>query len=945
MDTAYNVSWIDVPEPISYETGDVFFEDWEIRGKLGHGSSGSVYLLGKELAGIEQEAAMKVVRLVPDPSRDEMLRSMGQSNAMIASRRQEALSAMVREISVMMALRDHPNVVRCDDFKVFRISGEDNWDIQIKMEKLTSLQSRMAKGELTEEEAIRVGRDICRALAACEQYDLIHRDIKPANLFAGAMGQFKLGDFGSARAQASGSSMTQKAGTELYMAPEVMHSSHYDHRVDIYSLGLVLYQLANGNRLPFYPEPGKITPRAMEEAWEKRMRGDEMPAPAGVDGAVAQAILKACAHKPEDRYETAAAFAEALERAASGAPQAAPAQEVPTAEALLTRAQLMQEDGEWEKANEYAERVLDLAPQTAAAYVVKLCVARKAHTLGELAQTPWASMADDPNYRKALRFADAGERQVLEDTARLAGLLAKTEAGAGHQPPSPAASGKDTAQEPPKPDLSKYAEGDVLTGRVRRIEPYGAFVELEPGVDGLVHISRCAAQPVEKVEDAVHVGDVVRAKVMKVDTDARRIDLSIRDALPAPEPADNAPAPEPESSAPVPAAPKGALKPGDAMRFGRYAQDGVGKPLKAIDWIVLETNGTTAKLISKYVLGASKYDGFLGASRWEGSELRKYLNGTFLNEAFSKEERDRLVPMEVTAAKNPKYSTNPGRATRDKVAVLSMQEAEQYLPQKADRVGMPTKIARERGVDSGVKKEDSCYWWLRNPGGNRKLAAMVDPEGEIGDFGYVVNAVSFGFRPVICLELEKKPSGKRRTVTFGQYMQEMSSPKKSPIEWMVLEEQTDRVLLLSRYGLATQPYSLSRSSVSWGDCSLRYWLNSLFLKDVFSQEEQLAILPVRPEPGMEGTDWLFLLSKEEAGMYLASPKERECQPSLYAAARGARSHYGLTDWWLRTSRPAQQKAVYVDTAGGLDSTEWVENATLAVRPAMWVKKSALPGFA
>ena len=122
----------------------------------------------------------------------------------------------------MMSLRDHPNVVRCDDFKVYRIADEDNWDIQIKMEKLTSLQARMKEGPLSEEEVVRLGQDVCEALIACGQYHLIHRDIKPANLFLDRWGHCKLGDFGTARAQGSGSNMTQKAGTELYMAPEVL---------------------------------------------------------------------------------------------------------------------------------------------------------------------------------------------------------------------------------------------------------------------------------------------------------------------------------------------------------------------------------------------------------------------------------------------------------------------------------------------------------------------------------------------------------------------------------------------------------------------------------------------------------------------------------------------------------------------------------------------------
>ena len=82
----------------------------------------------------------------------------------------------------------------------------------------------------------------------------------------------------------------------------------------------------------------------------------------------------------------------------------------------------------------------------------------------------------------------------------------------------------DNAQE-------KYPEGSIVEGKVVRITDFGAFVELEPGLDGLVHISQCALNRVNKVEDAVQVGQVVRVKVLSVDPEKKRISLSIRQVL------------------------------------------------------------------------------------------------------------------------------------------------------------------------------------------------------------------------------------------------------------------------------------------------------------------------------------------------------------------------------------------------------------------------------
>ncbi len=77
----------------------------------------------------------------------------------------------------------------------------------------------------------------------------------------------------------------------------------------------------------------------------------------------------------------------------------------------------------------------------------------------------------------------------------------------------------------------KYIVGSVVEGKVVRITTFGAFVELEPGLDGLVHISQCALNRIQKVEDAVQVGDVVRVKILNVDPNAHRISLSIREVL------------------------------------------------------------------------------------------------------------------------------------------------------------------------------------------------------------------------------------------------------------------------------------------------------------------------------------------------------------------------------------------------------------------------------
>ena len=95
--------------------------------------------------------------------------------------------------------------------------------------------------------------------------------------------------------------------------------------------------------------------------------------------------------------------------------------------------------------------------------------------------------------------------------------------------------------------VEKYPEGEIVDGKVVRITDFGAFVELEPGLDGLVHISQCATTRVAKVEDAVKVGEEVKVKVLGVDPEKKRISLSIRQVLEPEVPAEEqAAAPEAE---------------------------------------------------------------------------------------------------------------------------------------------------------------------------------------------------------------------------------------------------------------------------------------------------------------------------------------------------------------------------------------------------------------
>ena len=102
-------------------------------------------------------------------------------------------------------------------------------------------------------------------------------------------------------------------GTESYMAPEVFSASNYDSRVDIYSLGIVLYKLLNDNCNPFLTQDTRTSPVERETALRKRVQGVKMPTPQNASSNMAKIILKACEHDPAKRYYSATEMRRDLE--------------------------------------------------------------------------------------------------------------------------------------------------------------------------------------------------------------------------------------------------------------------------------------------------------------------------------------------------------------------------------------------------------------------------------------------------------------------------------------------------------------------------------------------------------------------------------------------------------------------------------------------------------
>lgn len=289
-----------------YKKYEPLFGAWHITEQIGEGSYGRVYIIERHELGQTYRSALKAIT-VPG-SQDEIRSSMSDGMTLedVTGYYKNVANNIINEFILMSKLKGNSHIVSYEDHMIMEHEDDIGWDILIRMELLTPLVELTSQSQMDENEVIKLGVDLCKALELCRMYDIIHRDIKPENIFIAANGDYKIGDFGVAKTIEKTKMGLSRKGTYLYMAPEIYSSRPYGPTVDIYSLGIVMYKLLNENRLPFLPEyPKPIAPVDKEEALHKRLRGDNIPEPKNGSRKLRQIVLKACAYKPEERYSSA----------------------------------------------------------------------------------------------------------------------------------------------------------------------------------------------------------------------------------------------------------------------------------------------------------------------------------------------------------------------------------------------------------------------------------------------------------------------------------------------------------------------------------------------------------------------------------------------------------------------------------------------------------------
>ncbi len=389
-------------------------------------------------------------------------------------------------------------------------------------------------------------------------------------------------------------------------------------------------------------------------------------------------------------------------------------------------------------------------------------------------------------------------------------------------------------------------------------------------------------------------------------------------------------------------------KKNDVVRFGSYPQDKDGKEKTPVEWIVLDRKEDKLLLLSKFALINKKYHETGIRVTWETCKLRKWLNNEFYETAFNAKEKKSIVEAMVKADANPRYDTDPGKDTLDKVFVLSWKEANHYFGKAKNAQCVPTDYAKVKGLF--VDGDNHCYWWLRTPGNDQSSVVIVGEDGVryLGGSGvfYGHNCV----RPSMWVDGSSVDAEIGRTIVFGRYEQDVNrSGRKKSIEWLILDEKDGNYLLISKYGLDCKKYEDVEVSVTWETCTLREWLNNEFYGELLSEwEKALAVkgkVQAEDNPrygtdaGNETEDSIYLLNIREAQDYFENDEARKCEPTEFAKERGIYINKKSKKcvWWLCSPGFDGYSAAIVYDGGSDDAYGFnVDYVDVGVRPALWL---------
>ena len=631
------------------------------------------------------------------------------------------------------------------------------------------------------------------------------------------------------------------------------------------------------------------------------------------------------------------------------------------------------EDGDFISANEYLNRVLDIDPRYAPAYAAKACVAFGMHKESELAETDFL-YEDNADWQKALRFADEEHRQTYEGYLRQAQARVQTllesyaiECAMEMAVNKEASSGKlkqemeqyrsshmsSAADHSGASHRDGYAQREATFQKaVAANEPTTSEQAYRQAADMLAAIpnsekaeqyaTQCLALAEQARQKAIYITscnnhDAYRRDPVRLDRIAQDF-LSISEYKDASKQAQKClEDAETERSRLYDAAMKDMQEAGEESHKWQYVCSNLSNPqlknYRDVDALLQK-----AKTRHKEWLAAETEKARLQAAREKRLKIFAVLAAAAVVAII-------LVVTNVIIPKGHYDDAMNFRANGQwEEAIAAFATAGDYSDAETQITETSYQHAQSLMKAGNYNQAYALFMTLKGYADVDSL--LANDENLLAEAAAARDALfSVG-----------------NYVTFGTYPQTSAGSDQTPIEWLVLDRDGDKALLLSRYGLDAQPYHTSYTSITWEKCTLRTWLNDDFINRAFTAAEQSAILLTNVDNssiqcysgwstsgGNNTQDKVFLLSYAEANKYLgvtydnSNNTKSRVAPNAYAISQGAwpSDSNKTTDgeaagwWWLRSPGGIQYAAVFVNPDGSLSCSN-VDFARVSVRPALWV---------
>ena len=585
-------------------------------------------------------------------------------------------------------------------------------------------------------------------------------------------------------------------------------------------------------------------------------------------------------------------------------------------EPLLKRAFMFLEDGNWQEADTYCEKVLDQDPENAQAYLGKLMAGLQVRKQAQLSDCE-QSFEDNGNYLKILRFGDKKLQNALDgyishikdrnETARLTGIynaVVQMMESADSEDLYKAVASKFQS-------LSGFKDADELAQECldkaeacRKDEIYNNGCSCLG--DNTIGAMNAAIQYFKSISGWKDADEKVYACQRKAE--------EIR----AKEEADR-------------------LEAERKAEERRIAGEKAEKKLKKIVAITAPIAAVCIAfliVLTTFIIPNNKYNAAI-----ELMDNKEYEEAIASFEALDgyKDSADKIAECKTAISDND-YNTAIGLMSGGKYeeAIAAFEALDGYKD-STDKIAECKTVINDNDYNAAVELMS-----------NGKYEDAVAAFEALGGYKDSPNKAIKCYAQYMAEKLETAKTGDY--VTFGSYEQDNNTSNgKEDIEWLVLAKEGDKTLLISRYALDCQQYDISYNS-TWDTCSLCRWLNGTFTSNAFSLVEQGVIQNTTvtadrnpkystTDPGNATDNKVFLLSINEVERYFSSDSERACKPTEYAVANGAEAkrYSGTCSWWLRSPGEGGNSSTEVNQDGRVNYYGYyVQNDDYGVRPAMWI---------